>query len=190
MAIITNLLISLLAMGTWQSKTDAGIYRCDNGSVVFTSDAPLELISARSRKLRGVFDTEQNTFAWTVNVASFEGFNSPLQREHFNENYLETTQFPKAIFTGKIIEDIDFQKYGTYLVRAKGKLSIHGVEQERIIKGSVEVRDGKIRIQATFTVPLTDHDITIPKVVYQKIAEEIVVTVEVVLLRAPGITKN
>ena len=96
---------------------------------------------------------------------------------------METKKYPKASFAGKIIEDIDFQKDGTYSIRAKGQLNIHGVEQERIIKSQLEVRDNKIRVQSTFTVPLADHNITIPKVVYQKIAEEISVVVDAELTR-------
>ena len=162
---------------------DGGIFQCENGKISFKSDAPLEVISAKSAKLRGAIDTAKQTFAWSVEIKTFEGFNSPLQREHFNENYMESNKHPKASFSGKIIEDVDFQKNGTYSVRAKGKLNIHGVEQERIIKGQLEVKDDKLRVQATFNVPLADHNITIPKVVYQKIAEEIAVTVDAELVR-------
>ena len=66
-------------------------------------------------------------------------------------------------------------------MRAKGKLSIHGVEQERIIKSQLENKGGKLYITASFTVPIVEHDITIPKIVHQKIAEEIQVTIEAVL---------
>jgi polyisoprenoid-binding protein YceI len=90
---------------------------------------------------------------------------------------MESKQYPRASFTGKIIEDVDFAKNGCYSVRAKGLLNIHGVEQERIIKSQIEINGGKLRVQTSFSVPLTDHNITIPKVVYQKIAEEITVTV-------------
>lgn len=154
------------------------IFRCENGRVRFKSMAPLEIIEASSEKLLGAIDPAGQTFAWTVDVLSFEGFNSPLQREHFNENYLESTRYPNASFSGKIIEKIDFDKDGTYAVRAKGKLRIHGVEQERIIKGRLEIRGGRVRVEAVFTVSLTDHNISIPKIVHQKIAEEIEVTVE------------
>lgn len=143
-----------------------------------TSEAPLEVIKAWSNKLKGMLDIENRTFAWTVDVATFVGFNSPLQREHFNENYLETSKFPRATFQGKIIEDIDLSRDGTQTVRAKGILTVHGVQQERILKGQLERKGDKIRIKAQFTVPLADHGIEIPRVVYQKIAEEITVTVD------------
>lgn len=186
MVITCIAVLFLMTPGAWLPLSVEGTYRCENGKVQFKSDAPLEVIQAHSNKLRGILDPERKTFAWTVEIASFDGFNSPLQREHFNENYLETTRFPKAVFSGKIIEAIDFSQSGTYPVRAKGKLVLHGVEQERIIKGQLELRNGIARVRAVFTVPLADHDIAIPKVVYQKIAEEISVTVDAELILNSG----
>lgn len=153
-----------------------------NGSVHFTSDAPLELIQATSQTLNGVLDTESASFAFAVDIRSFQGFNSPLQREHFNENYLESRRFPRATFTGRIIEDVDFSAPGNYEVRAKGQLDVHGIRQERIIKGRMEIAPDRIRILAAFSILLEDHQINVPQIVYQKIAEEIQVELDISLL--------
>ena len=159
-----------------ESKT--GIYRTETGRVTFVSDAPLELISAESKELKGAVDPEKLTFAFQLDVRSLKGFNSPLQQEHFYENYIESEKFPVATFSGKIIEKIDFKVPGMMPVRAKGILKIHGVEQERIIQVNLTVQDERFHIASEFIVPLADHDISIPKLVYQKIAEEIKVTIE------------
>lgn len=157
------------------------ILKSDNGAVSFTSNAPLEVIKGKSSQLKGVIDVAKQTFAFSVEVNSFKGFNSPLQQEHFHENYLETKIFPSIIFTGKIIEKIDFQQDIKTTVRAKGYLTVHGVKQERIIKSDLEIRKGKVFITTQFTVPLAEHQIAIPKIVNQKIAEEIQVKVNVEL---------
>jgi len=174
--IIPALLFYSLSMAPIPAST--GPFRCENGKVFIKSDASLELIEARSKKLRGVIDPATNNFAWTVETVSFEGFNSPLQKEHFNENYMESTKYPKVSFAGKIIEKIDFQTDGKYTVRAKGKLIAHGVEQERIIRSELEIMGDKIRVRSKFTVPLADHNISIPHIVYQKIAEEVSLSIE------------
>lgn len=176
----TMLLTLLLLLGT--AWLGAQHYRAEQGKAHFKSDAPLELIEARSVSMRAVIDAEQRTFAFSVPISSFEGFNSALQWVHFNENYMESNLYPTATFSGKIIEQVDFAKPGTYTVRAKGKLNIHGVEQERIIKSELTVSDAAITVRAAFTVLLDEHDIAIPKIVYQKIAEEIEVNVEAVFL--------
>ena len=131
--------------------------------------------------MKGVIDIEERTFAFSVPVASFQGFNSPLQREHFNENYMQSAKYPQATFSGRIIEDALLSKPGEYTVRAKGMLTLHGVSRERIIKCQLVVNGSACTISSFFTVLLADHDISIPKVVYQKIAEEIEVRVEAVM---------
>jgi hypothetical protein len=106
-------------------------------------------------------------------VSTFKGFNSELQREHFNEKYMESETFPKASFSGKLIEKIDFTKDGAHDIRAKGDLDIHGVKQTRIIRGKLIVSNGTVRIESQFPVPLSDHNISIPTIVSQKISTEI-----------------
>ena len=148
-------------------------FSIEKASIAFTSHAELEVIKASSDQIQGLLDPSNNKFAFSVKMLSFKGFNSELQREHFNEKYLESDRFPTASFSGKIIEDLDLTKDGTYEVRAKGDLEIHGVKQTRIIKSKLTVSKGKVSIDTNFTVPLSDHNITIPKIVGQKIATEI-----------------
>ncbi|MBA3649145.1 MAG: YceI family protein [Chitinophagales bacterium] len=152
------------------------LFTSHNGEITFLSYAPLEVITARSNEMQGAIDPVTRTFLFTVNVNTFHGFNSGLQQIHFNENYLETDVYPKATFDGKIIESVDFNIPGKYEVRAKGKLTIHGIPQERIINGAIEVFQDHIVVQSKFPVLLEDHQIKVPKVVYQKIAPEIDVT--------------
>lgn len=150
-----------------------GVYTANDGVVNFTSNAPLELIKASSATLRGALDTNKNTFAFSISIQSFQGFNSPLQKEHFNEKFMESDLYPNATFQGKIIEALDVSQKGEVTVRAKGQLTIHGVTQERIIRSKLTVSEGKLVIEARFSVLLVDHNISIPKIVSQKIAEEI-----------------
>jgi len=157
------------------------IYQTVNGKISFSSEAPLELIRASSGELAGLLDNDKKTFSFKINIRSFQGFNSPLQREHFNENYMESDKFPQASFSGKIIEEVDLSKDGDYEVRAKGILTIHGVSQERIIKTNVSVKNKKITITGKFSVLLSDHNIPIPIVVYKKLANEIKVEVNATL---------
>jgi len=157
------------------------VYKTSSGKINFRSEAPLELIKASSDDLVGAIDSAKKNYSFKVAISSFEGFNSRTQREHFNENYMQTEQYPDASFKGKIIEDVDLSKDGTYSVRAKGMLNIHGVEQERIIKSDLTIKNGTISIKSTFTVLLNDHNIPIPKVVYQKLANEIKVEVNTIL---------
>jgi hypothetical protein len=146
--------------------------------VTFVSDAPLERIDAKSTQMKGVIDTDTRSFAFSVANESFEGFNSVLQKDHFNENYIESDKNPSCLFSGKIIDEINFMKDGTYLVRVKGILNVKGIPQERIIKSTIWVKGDDIFIECDFGVLLADHEIRIPRIVQQKIAPEIKIGVK------------
>lgn len=153
------------------------IFSVRSGRISFQSEAPFETIRASSNNIKGLLEIEKKLFAFSVRMESFDGFNSGLQKEHFNENYVESNKFPDATFSGKIIEDADLTKDGSYTIRAKGNFTIHGVAQERIIKSDVTVKNGKINLQSAFSVSLEDHNIPIPKVVKDKLSSEIIVQV-------------
>lgn len=159
----------------------APIYKTTNGYISFKSDAPLEVITASSSKLEGALGNEDLVFYFIVPILSFNGFNNGLQRQHFYENYLEASKYPDASFSGRIIEFIDLTKPGMYQVRAKGQLTIHGRSKERIIKVELISNGKEINAKAQFMVPLTDHQIEVPKIVNQKIAEEIFVSIKATL---------
>lgn len=174
---LIRLLFCLLGLWSVSSFGQQTIYMVKTGTINFSSEAPKELISASSKKLKGILDIDKRTFAFRIDIASFSGFNNTLQREHFNENYMESNLFVAATFKGKIIEDIDLRKDGSYSIRTKGKLNIHGIEQERIIKVLVVVKKGKISVKSDFNVSLTDHNIKIPRVMNDKLSPEIQVSV-------------
>ncbi len=158
-------------------------FTTNEGEMNFTSNATLEVIKASSKKIQGILDPSNRQFAFLVKIKSFEGFNSELQREHFNEKYMESEKYYDATFTGTIIEEIDFTKDGTYDVRAKGTLIVHGKKQARIIPVKIKIEKGTLKIDCTFTVPLADHDIKIPSIVTEKIATEIFVKLNVMMIQ-------
>lgn len=151
----------------------AQLFDTGSGQIKFVSTAPLEIIKASSNKLQGVLDISKKVFAFKLNMKTFEGFNSPLQREHFFENYLEVSHFPEAVFKGKILENI--QK-GKNQYRAKGDLTIHGVTKEVIINVDLNIDEQNVSFESDFKVPLEDFKIQLPMIVYQKIAKEIEVS--------------
>jgi len=161
------------------------LFLVNKGAIKFNSKTARELIHASSDDLKGYFDIEKKVFAFKIDMISFAGFNSPLQREHFNESYMETSLFPQATFSGKVIENVDLRFDGEYNVRAKGKLVIHGIERERIINSKIKVDGDNIYITSVFTVTLADHDIKIHRVVYEKLAPEISVEVTAALIPKP-----
>lgn len=172
------LVFSLLMCNVCMSQT---VFEIGKNNISFNSDAPHEMIKASSDKLVGIINTEKKQFAFKIEVASFKGFNSPLQKEHFNENYMESARYPDITFVGKIIEDVNLSVDGTYTVRAKGKLNAHGISRDRIINARVTVKNKKIDVASEFNVALADHDIKIPRIVNDKLATEVMVVMSATL---------
>jgi hypothetical protein len=176
---ITGLLSGTIILSSFQNKSV--IYTCTNGQATFLSDAPLELIKATTKSLSGAININDRSFSFLIPTKSFEGFNSSLQRVHFNEDYMETELYPNSTFKGKIIEDVDLSKPGVYEIRAKGKMNIHGAENDRIVRCDLNVGENRIDVKASFTVFLEDQKIRIPTIVNQKIASEIKLDVSLTL---------
>jgi len=180
----------LIASANTFSQDNKKIYACRNGIVNFISDAPLELIKASNNKLAGVLNITDRSFSFQIPVKAFDGFNSSLQKVHFNEDYLETELFPNSTFRGRIIEEVDLTIPGSYNVRAKGKLSIHGVEIDRIVRCDLAVTGNNIKVNANFTVFIADHNISIPSILNQKIAEEVKVNVSFTFIPSAPSSEN
>ncbi|GAB3937820.1 hypothetical protein GCM10028827_43000 [Mucilaginibacter myungsuensis] len=140
------------------------------------SKAPLEDIRATSATAASVYKATTGEVAFNVPIRSFK-FQKSLMQEHFNENYMESDKFPNATFKGKVQSLPDLTKDGTYAVKATGDLTVHGVTQNRTIDGAFTVKGGAVSFNSEFTVKCVDHKIDIPKLVFQKIAESISVSV-------------
>ena len=68
----------------------------------------------------------------------------------------------------------------TYKVTVTGKLNIHGVEKDRTIDGVIKVEKGIPTVTSTFKVACADHNVEIPKIVTEKIAEVLDIKVSAV----------
>lgn len=177
------LIVLILFAAEFSFTQENNLLFTNSGSITFRSESQQELINSTSEDMRGLIDPIHKTFAFKVTIRTFKGFNSALQQEHFNEKFLESDKYPEASFIGKIIEDIDFKTDGHYEIRAKGKLWIHGKEEERIIKSNIQINKGKLSIESHFTVFLSDFNIKVPKVVHEKVASEINVEIKALMQR-------
>ena len=107
-------------------------------------------------------------------------FEKSLMEEHFNENYVESDKFPKAIFKGMIADasSIDKSKDGTYPVKVKGTLTLHGVTKEIETMATFTVKNGALSATTDFKIETADYNIEIPSVVKDKVAKTISINVQ------------
>ena len=167
--VILLIISSLLAF-----RVNAQLFITQTGETSFFSETPLENISALNKQVAAIINTSTAEVAVRIQNVAFH-FPNKLMEEHFNENYMETEKYPNSTFKGKIQEVIDYQKEGVYDVTAKGTLEMHGVKQERTLKGKLTVAPNQLTIICNFDVKLADHKIEIPTLVVAKIAESLTV---------------
>ena len=156
---------------------NAQIYMGKTCEISFFSKGPIEDISAVNKTTKPILNTATGDIAVKITIKGFE-FEKKLMQEHFNEKYMESDKFPYTTFTGKINEAVDYKKDGVYKVTVTGKLNIHGVEKERTIEGTVTVKGGDVLLDSKFNVALKDHNIEIPSIVVQNIAEVVQVSIK------------
>lgn len=131
-----------------------------SGKISFYSKAPLENIEAHNRSVTCILDAKTGNMQFAVLMRGFQ-FAKALMQEHFNENYLETSKYPKAEFKGQVINnsEINYAQDGTYNAKVKGKLTIHGETKDVETDGKVTVKNGKLITESDFNVQLTDYKI-------------------------------
>jgi hypothetical protein len=173
-------LVALALFGSLVVAHASDKYFTREGKVSFNSDAPLEKIEANNSKASSVLDIATGQMEFSVLMKAFE-FEKALMQEHFNENYVESTKFPKSIFKGKVdnISDVKFDKDGSYPVKVSGNLTLHGVTKPVTTNGTIEVKNGKIAAVSAFSILLKDYNIEIPKLVEGKVANEVKIKVNV-----------
>jgi polyisoprenoid-binding protein YceI len=174
------LLSSVITTTNAQSK-----YFTRNGTVIFDAEGKLddiEEIKAKNTTATCVLDAATGDMGWAVTMNKFAFANSLMQK-HFNENYVESEKYPKAVFKGTIndISKVNFEKDGIYPVGVSGTMTLHGVTKEVNVKGVITVEKGKVLVSSRFDIPLKDYKIDIPTVVFVKIAESANVTVSAAL---------
>jgi polyisoprenoid-binding protein YceI len=140
----------------------------------------MEDIEGHNNQVVSIFDLSTGDLMYNLLVKAFD-FKIALMQEHFNENYMESDQFPKATFKGKVnnFEKIDLNKDGTYTAEVIGDITIHGVTKPIINTGTIEVKGGLVSTKAKFNISPKDYNIIIPSLVENKIAKEVEVTIDV-----------
>ncbi len=143
-----------------------------NVSFDATSNKSLEEIDAKTSTGTIVIDAATGAVEAAVLMKSFQ-FEKALMGEHFNENYVESTKYPKAVFKGKIADQskVNFKQDGTYNISVTGNMTMHGVTKPVTAPATITVKGGKVSSQTNFTLTLADYGISVPSLVADKVAK-------------------
>ncbi len=175
-----NILIAMLyvcAIGLSQEKMIS-----KSGKITFEASVPsFEEVKATNTNVTFVLNPATGEIASLALIKEFR-FKVALMEEHFNENYIESDRFPKAIFKGKI-EGFDLQSLNgnpTDLI-IKGKLELHGKSKDINTTARISKSISGITIASEFSVNASDFNIEIPSLVKSKVSNKINIQITAVL---------
>lgn len=127
----------------------------------FFSTTPAEDIQANNYKAVGTIEKSTGDIVFSVPMQSFE-FEKALMQEHFNsKKFLDTKTNPKSKLIGKItnLNQINFEKDGSYTADIVGDLTLNGVTNPVKEKATISVADGKVSLMSKLNVTLNDYKI-------------------------------
>jgi hypothetical protein len=170
-------LILIIALIFCTSKITCQQLYTNKGETIFDgSKESFEPIKAVNNNSVSLIDMNNGRIAALIYIKDFE-FRLGLMQEHFNENYMYSSKFPKSTFEG-VIQNFNYDKlennYTNFII--EGEIEIKGVKKNistvAIIKKTVEGID----LNTNFNIKLSDYDIKIPRLVFKKIDENVKVS--------------
>ncbi|HEY3388877.1 MAG TPA: YceI family protein [Prolixibacteraceae bacterium] len=164
-----------LAIATLFLATDAGaqkIFATRNGKITFSSPSDDDVTAVNNEVTSRIADNGQMTFSLLIKGFQFK---YAEMQEHFNDQYLESTRFPRADFKGIIdnLKDINFSKDGIYKATVNGDLTLHGITKKVTVNGKIEIKGGKPVASGSFTIVMNDFNVS-AKSVTDKVSVDVI----------------
>jgi len=172
-----KIIIFFILIASIYTSSYSQLYTTRNAFINFYSKAVVEDISADNNQVFSIIDADKKNIAFSLLMKSFI-FQKQLMQDHFNENYVESDKYPKAVFNGAYTGDVMVDKDGVYKIMVKGNLTLHNVTRSIELPATLEVKNGKLSGLAEFKIKPADYNISIPSVVRDNIAKELTVTVK------------
>lgn len=174
-----KIIMAVMAICIASTTFAQALYFTKTGKIQFTGRSKVEKIDAVNNEVSSMFNTSTGEVVFAVLMKGFH-FERALMEEHFNENYVESTKFPKATYKGKItnVSAVNFTKDGQYTASSEGELTIHGVTKKVTAPATVVVKSGKVAATSKLSIKLNDYGITIPSLVADKISNDVDVVVD------------
>ena len=200
---------ALFALALASGAARAGQFQTgpsDHGNTTtFRIDAPLEtIVGVSAGGTAGYFHFDPDNLKgsakarFEVDVTSFDT-GIDLRDQHFRNNFLQTDQFPTAVFTlDRIVEaSKDAAEPGVPVeIEAEGTVDLHGVQRTERVKAWVTYIAGDemtkgvlpgniVAVDARFRIKLADYNIERPQMLALKVGEEVDITVVTRLSDSP-----
>ncbi len=157
----TVLVLSLIA---FTSVLFAQTKKTTSATVAFDATTAIDALpKAENKTVIAEIDTKTGQIGFEAAVKNFT-FTNPTIQAHFNEErWLSSDKFPAFTFMGKIsdVTKYNFSKNGVYNVTVTGQLTIKDKTNNVTTPATIEVKNGTLVANASFTIVLADYGIQV-----------------------------
>lgn len=166
-------LFLLVSFSTFAQK-----YYTKTGNTKFKASVEaFEPVEATNNSTTAIINVTSGEIASLLFIKAFN-FRVALMQEHFNENYMDTHQYPKATFKGNLknfsLENLNSDER----FELSGTISVRGIEKSIETTVNVKEENNRIYVSGMFFVSPQDFKIKIPSIVRDKIANQIQIKID------------
>lgn len=155
------------------------VYYSENGVAEFHSEVPLHSFKGTSEHLTGRISLADSTVDFYLDLATLNTGNN--KRDKDMRETLEVEEYPFAEFFGKIVSGFNSAADTMQDVTVAGEFKIHGVTQMVEIQGNLRKTSDGLKVEASWTLDMTDYNIRPPGILFYRVDENIDIHIEAML---------
>jgi len=162
-----------------------------NTSVQFSSNATLETVTGTTHIATGYVELDDSVLRSEIHV-DLASLKTGIARrdQDMREDFLQTRQYPEAVFTLTRIElpPTGLVENTRTRVIVRGSLALHGATREIEPEAYLTLEPGSraLRVEAAFSVTLHDYNIARPQFLLLRLAEEQRISVDITAVNESG----
>lgn len=179
MALFSALMVTIVNL-------QAQVYQTTTGNISFVNTAVTGSFDAQNNQVVAAVSADNGTVQFRVPINSFQ-FQKQLMQQHFQENYMESDSFPNASFAGSLVDPsvVNYKTPGTYSVKVKGNMTMHGVTKAIEVPGQIVVLATGVTLKSSFNILCSDYGIKIPTNNASSVSNSVAVTIKCTLAPRP-----
>ena len=172
----TSVLLLCLMSGSF--FLNAQVYTTDTGFAKVEGTTSTSSYTGKSRQLHGTINVSDSTVKFYLPLKTLKTGNG--MRDRHMRNTLEADKYPKAIFSGRIVNKLP-SNGNSKKVRVKGEFTIHGITRQIVINGKVSRQREQLIVEASFPVKITEYEMERPGFLFMTVNDKHEITVRATL---------
>lgn len=178
MKYVHNLALVLFISSSF-TLSHAQSFMTEEGTAKFHSEVPLHSFTGTSEYLTGMINLDEGIVDFYLDLTTLD--TGIGKRDRDMRETLEVEKYPFAEFYGSL--DTPFNPDTTIQqdVTVSGAFTIHGVEREVLIDGTLQKTEEGLKLYASWVLLLEDYDIIPPQILFVKVDQEQKIEIEALL---------